>query len=217
MDMRKLAEDDPLIRNVEKDAGGDELSPMDPPDAYAPPATEAVPYEKLHPFLKRLVDDHRRIVERLDALDATIAQVETSGLSPEAGAAITGFFAFADAELAAHHRREERRLFPLLHERLIAAGEHSASEQKRTGVDVMEDDHLNALKQAAVAVAFIGLSTRLPDQKSGLVALASGVRQCKALSEALRLHIFREENIIFGQAQKHLSGAELDRITIEQG
>ncbi|MBI3202941.1 MAG: hemerythrin domain-containing protein [Myxococcales bacterium] len=217
MDMRKLAEDDPLIRNVEKDPGGEELSPMDPPDAFEPPAKEAVPYEQLHPFLKRLVDDHRRIVERLDALDATVAKVEAGGLSAEAAAALTEVFAFIEAELAVHHRREERRLFPLLRERLIAVGEHSASEAKRTGVDVMEDDHLTAVKQAAVAIGFVGLSSRLPDRKSGLIALASGVRQCKALSEALRLHIFREENIIFGQAQKHLSRPELDQLAVEQG
>lgn len=217
MDMRKLAETDPLHRNAEKDAGGEGLSPMDPPDAFAPPATVAVAYDDLHPFLKRLVDDHRNIAAQLAVLEAALAEIEKGGMNPDAAAVLTKFFAFMDAEIAPHHRREERRLFPLLRERLIASGEHGGSADKRTGVDVLEEDHVKDIQHTAVACAFIGLSKRLPDPDSGKVALAWGVRQCRTLIEHLRLHIFREENIIFGLAQQHLSGAELDRIAIEQG
>ena len=217
MDMRKLAETDPLHRNVDKDAGGDELSPMEPPDAYAPPATVALDYDALHPFLKRVVDDHRNIGEQLGMLETALAEIEKTGMSPEAGAVLTKFFAFMDAEITPHHRREERKLFPLLRERLIASGEHAGSADKRTGVDVLEDDHVKDIQHTAAACAFIGLFKRLPDPDSGKVALAWGVRQCRVLVEHLRLHIFREENIIFGLAQQHLSRAELDRIAIEQG
>lgn len=215
MDKRQLAKDDPITRNVEKDAAGEEMSPMDPPEAYAPPAKEVVPYDELHPFLRGLVDDHRRLIARLDALDPVLKHVKSSGLDAASRAALTEAFAFFEAELGLHHRREERRLFPLLHERLIRAGEHSVTAQKRTGVDVMEDDHLRASRLSAVAAAFVGLASALPEPRSSGIALASGLRQLEALVELLRLHVFREENILFGLAQKHLTAAELDAVLAE--
>jgi len=53
-DFKKLQESDPLKRIVEKQSEQEEFSPMDPPDAYAPPAGEAIPYEKLPSFLQKI-------------------------------------------------------------------------------------------------------------------------------------------------------------------
>lgn len=212
MDMRKLAKDDPLHRNAEKDPGGGDMSPMEPPEAYEPPAKETVPYEDLHPFLKRLVDDHRRIVELFTALEAMLQQIDAAGTITDQGPALASAFASLERELAAHHRLEERRLFPLLHERLIAAGEHSSAQNKRTGVDVLEDDHVQAMQQVAAASAVMVVSTRLPERRSARVALSVGIREGKELIEHLRLHLFREDNIVFGLAQKYLTTAELDAI-----
>lgn len=49
-DFKKLRETDPLKRVVEKQTEQEKFSPMNPPDAYSPPAGEAVPYEKLPPL-----------------------------------------------------------------------------------------------------------------------------------------------------------------------
>ena len=47
--------DDPIRRNVEKNISDECLSPMDPPDAYAPPGKVDVDPERIHPFLKELM------------------------------------------------------------------------------------------------------------------------------------------------------------------
>ena len=54
--------EDPLKRVVEKQTDQEELSPMDPPEAYEPPNLEAVPYEEMHPFLQKLRDEHKSIL-----------------------------------------------------------------------------------------------------------------------------------------------------------
>ena len=59
IDLKKLKEEDPLTRMVEKESGSDEYSPMDPPDAYSPPTIDAIPYQELHPFLQKFMDEHK--------------------------------------------------------------------------------------------------------------------------------------------------------------
>ena len=44
------------------------LSPMDPPDAYAPPNIEPVPAEALHPFLRKFRDEHVPFMQRTERL-----------------------------------------------------------------------------------------------------------------------------------------------------
>ncbi len=54
IDLKKLKDEDPIRRMVEKESGLDELSPMDPPDAFKPPTVDALPYEELSPFLQKM-------------------------------------------------------------------------------------------------------------------------------------------------------------------
>lgn len=210
MDMNKLGKRDPIDRNAEKGADTEGTSPMDPPDAYEPPSSESVPYKQLHPFLQSLFDEHEVLTVQLATLEDTLQQIQTTGLTPEMGHTLRGFFEYFDVEFARHNRKEERQLFPLLRQRLIEHGEHSPGAERTTGVDILEEDHVKAIKQAAVACSFIGLAVRLPDERSGMMTLASGVEQGKDLIEHVRLHMFREENIIFGLAHKYITSAELD-------
>ena len=68
------------------------------------------------------------------------------------------------------------------------------------------------MHHAIVAAALAGVSTRLPDERSRQMALGVGIAEATALVDLMRLHVFREENIVFGLAQKHLSTLELDDI-----
>ena len=213
MDVHILNRIDPLRKQAERgvdSAAG--LSPMDPPDAYAPPNVEPVPAAELHPFLRKFRDEHAPFLEELKAFEAAILSIQKAGYTREADAKLRHFFHFFDHEFSPHHRREEATLFPLLHQRLIASGEHGKGENPTTATDLMQDEHAQALQLAAVVVNFLGLVFRLPDEKSGMIVLDAALEQGKNLVELLRLHVFREDNVVFSLAHRLISTAEFDEM-----
>ena len=201
---------DPLKRNVEKDAGAPEYSPMDPPDAFAPPNSEAIPYKDMHPFLQSLMDDHKMVIEEMKKLEEAFNRIREEGVSKSLFEKIADFFRYFDDTVLVHNRREEKDLFRALMPRLLENGEHSTGDTLITSVDMMEDDHVKSLQHATLCFNFLGMATRLPDADSRLVMLDTALEQGKALIELMRLHIFREENITFPQAMKYFSTAELN-------
>lgn len=66
-DFKQLQESDPLKRMVERQIEQVEYSPMAIPEAYAPLAGAAIPYEMMPPFLQKLKDDHNMGLKELDA------------------------------------------------------------------------------------------------------------------------------------------------------
>lgn len=216
MDMQALNQIDPLKKQPEHGVGGVDLSPMDPPEAYAPPAMDRVLPEDMHPFLKRFSDEHVLFMEELKRFEAAILSVQKTGYTKELDTELRHFFHFFDLDFAPHSRREEVFLFPLLNRRLIATGEHSPLESSetlpKTAIDIMEDDHFKAIQLAAVVLNFMGLAFRLPDERSKLLVLDAALEQGKELVELLRLHIFREDNLVFSSAHRLISHAEFDHI-----
>ncbi len=213
MEVHKLHRIDPLSKQAESGLDvGHGLSPMDPPDAYAPSGIEPVPAEALHPFLRKFRNEHVPFMEELNAFEAAILSIQKSGYTKESDAKLRQFFKYLDQEFIPHSRREEAVLFPLLRERLIASGEHGSGSGPATATEVMEHEHAKALQLAAVVVNFLGLVFRLPDQRSGMIVLDAALEQGKNLVELLRLHVFREDNVVFALAHRLISTAELDRM-----
>ena len=215
VDMRKLNRVDPLRKQPDKgldDGDGEGLSPMDPPDAYAPPSVAPVSPAEMHPFLRKFRDEHVPFMEELNAFEETILSIQKTGFTKESDAKLRRFFHFFDHVFVPHSRREEVALFPLLHERLIADGEHSKGEVPTTAIDLMEDEHAKAMQLAAVVLNFLGLAFRLPDERSRLIVLDAALEQGKNLVELLRLHIFREDNMVFALAHRLISRAEFDQM-----
>ena len=188
------------------------LSPMDPPDVYAPPAMEPVAVEDMHPFLRALVAEHQPFLEEVAAFEETILSVQQHGYSRETDARLRHFLNFLDEEFIAHNRREEAELFPLLKKRLLAAGEHGTGADPQTPVDLMQDEHIKAVQLAAVILNFLGLAFRLPDQNTRLTVLDAALEQGKFLVELLRLHVFREDNLIFPMAHRLITAAEFEQM-----
>ena len=185
---------------------------MDPPEAYAPPSLDRVSAEELHPFLRRLTEDHVRLSKELDAIEEVIQTVKLGGFTRAADRALMGFLQVLDRDFIPHSRQEESALFPLLSERLIADGEHSKGATVLTAVDVMMNEHLKIVQLAAVVLNLVRLALVLPDEKSALVVINAAVREAANLVEVLRLHMFREDNILFASANRLVSSAELDRM-----
>lgn len=213
MEIHRLNRIDPLRKQAESGLIADQgLSPMDPPDAYAPPSIEPVPVEALHPFLRRFREEHVPFLEELNAFEAAIVSIQKSAYTKESDARLRHFFHYLDQEFTTHSRREEATLFPLLRERLIASGEHGTGGVPVTATDVMEDEHAKAMQLAAVVVNFLGLVFRLPDERSAMIVLDAALEQGKNLVELLRLHVFREDNVVWALAHRLISGTEFDEM-----
>ncbi len=205
------SKDDRVIKQPGKDVSG-ELSPMDPPDSYFPPAQESVPYEEMHPFLQELMEEHKRLSEELGKLEETLILIRERGVEKETNARLRNFFEFFDDHVISHHKKEERLLFPVLEKKFIEKGEHSKGPQLTTPVDVMEDDHIKGVQLAATVFNLFALSGRLPDHNSRLIVLDLAIEQGMSLVEMLRLHIFREDSVIFPVANKHIDIENLDNM-----
>lgn len=211
LDLQHLKSEDPLRRNAQKDDSGEEFSPMDPPDAYTPPNLAPVAFDELHPFLQQLMREHLDCLAQLDAFEKALLDIQTNGISREADKTLRDFFDFFDNNIVRHNQKEEKRLFPILHRRLLESGEHGQGVEPLTAVNVLEDDHAKALQMAAVAFNFFALSVRLPDPASRAIVLDAALEQGKELVETLKLHIFREDNIAFAQAHRLIDAATLDQ------
>jgi hemerythrin-like domain-containing protein len=194
----------------------EDVTPIDAPDAYSPPALEEIDEENLYPYLKELVKEHHTFVTELNIFEATLKKIQHEGITKEVNPMLGRFFEFFSKEVIPHNRREERGLFPILASRLIEVGEHSKgaeegeNSQPTTAITVMEEEHLKGIQIAAVAFNLFGLASRLPDPDSRLLVLDAAVEQGKALVELYRLHIFREDKILFPLAQKHLTDSEME-------
>lgn len=213
----KLNRVDRLTRQPEIEKGLDEgLSPMDPPAAYAPPSMAPVSPEEMHPYLRQHVDEHAPFLEEVNAFEATLIAIRKTGYTREADSQLRAFFNFFDEEFIPHNRREEATIFPLLRKRLIATGEHGAGDDPATAVDVMEDEHTKGAQLAAVILNFLGLAFRFPDEKSRLIVLDAALEQGQLLVELVRLHIFREDNLVFPLAHQLITLAEFDGMQTEK-
>lgn len=208
---KKLKEEDPIIRNAEK-GEIEELSPMDPPDAYDESRSIGLNYEDLHKNLKDLCDEHREAIEKCDAFEKALIEFKESGffISREINNAFNAFFVAFDEEILPHNRKEEKGLFPILHQRMLETGEHSEGENPHTPVDLMEDDHVKMVQLATLSFNFLGLAMRLKDQEDIAMTFDIAYNNGKELAELLRLHIYREDNTLFPIAQKLLTEEELN-------
>lgn len=212
MNLLHVNQVDPLKKQAEHGVEGVTISPMDPPEAYAPPAMNQVPPGEMHPFLRTLSDEHVAFMEELKIFDEAILSVQKNGFTKDVDQKLRHFFHVFDSDFIPHDRREERTLFPLLHERLIADGEHSTGKVPTTAIDIMEDDHVKIVQLTAVVLNFLGLAFRLPDERSRLIVLDAALEQGKTLVELMRLHIFREDNVVFPSAHRLISRAEFDEM-----
>ena len=188
------------------------LSPMDPPDAYAPPSITPVAVEDMHPFLQQLIAEHLPFLGEVDAFENAILGIQKTGYTKVADAQLRHFLNFLDEEFIAHNRHEEANLFPLLRKRLLAAGEHGSGDDPQTPVDLMQDEHIKAIQLAAVILNFLGLAFRFPDQNTRLIVLDAALEQAKFLVELLRLHVFREDQVVFPLAHQLITSAEFEQM-----
>lgn len=218
---RRLKKEDPVKKQDEKpeDSRQNELSPMDPPEAYDPPGKVDKPENDNYPeVIKILMEEHQHCLTEIQKFEDALINFHQNHwqMDTDTNKTISGFFEFLDKEILSHNEKEEKVLFPLLNKRLKENGEHSqqadANGKIRTPIDVMEDEHIQFAQLSTLILNFLGVSSRLPDQKSGNIVCQLAYDQGRELIELLRLHIYREDEILFPLAVKHISREEFDNM-----
>lgn len=207
----QIRKNDPIRRNVEKDLEAEENSPMDPPEAYD---KRVVGIDVEREGLLRLMKEHEVAIKQIDAFEQALGAFKEGHyrFTRELNNTFADFFEFFDSNLMPHNRREEKALFPLLHQRLIEDGEAGNGPKPKTAIDIMEDDHIKFIQLGTLSFNLLGLGTRVPDETSGMVVMDAAFDSGRELCELLRLHIFREDNTLFPLAQKLLTEQDWNQI-----
>ncbi len=213
---KKLKEEDPILRNADKDQNLEEFSAMDPPDAYSKQHTIGSSYELYHPFIKELMDEHKELNEKIESFDKALSGFKESGyqFTKEIIDSFNEFFTFFDNHIQPHNEKEEKHFFRILHERLLESGEHSPDEENpNSAVQLMEDDHNKFIQLATLSFNMLGLATRLPDLNSRGITFDLAYNNGRELVELLKLHIYREDEILFPLAHELLKDEDYHQLT----
>ena len=193
------------------DDGG--ASPFAPPEAYNPPQVdEQIPYEEMHPLLQHFLDEHRDYDAILNRFEATIAMIEGGKVDREIDERLTEFYTYFDEGVREHNIMEEKTIFPKISEIMNETGDHSKSGDYFNAIDVLEDEHAKALQLSSVTFTLFALFSRIHDERSRIIILDVALTQAKELIELLRVHIYREDTIIFNYAQTKLSVEFMDEM-----
>ena len=202
------------MRNAEKGLDLEEHSPMDPPDAYDGSVVDGIGYDQMHRLLQHYMDEHRTVTGKLDQFEKALAAFKENHyrMDAEINKVFGEFFNYFDHHILDHNQREEKQLFPLLHERLLASEEHGEGLNPRTAVDMMEDDHVKFIQLGSLAFNMLGLAARLQDERSRMFVYDTAYNNGRELIEMLRLHIYREDHILFPLAHQLITREEFEKL-----
>tara|TARA_R110000744_G_scaffold312360_1_gene419677 strand:+ start:460 stop:1203 length:744 start_codon:yes stop_codon:yes gene_type:complete len=216
-DLKELQKIDPVKKQSEKGLDDQEDSPMDPPNAYEEPGKVTIQEANMANAIITFMDEHRELLKVVEEFEKGIVAYKTNGynLTKEINGSFSKFFKCFDEDLLPHNRKEEKVLFPILHNKLILAGEHSKGVKQVTAIDVMEDDHVKFIQLGALAFNLLGLATRMADERSRIFVLDTAYETSRELVELIKLHIYREDETLFPLALKYISKEEFEVIREE--
>ncbi len=201
---------EPIDENMNLDNG---VSPYSPPDTYNPPkADDDVPYEKHHPFIQNLIDEHKVVSDKLTEFEETLAMMKDGKVDRKIDKRLQAFFEYFDDELRTHNLNEEKVFFPILSKMMDKDGNHSNGLDKFNSIDILEDEHSKFLQMAAVTFNLFALFSRIPDVKSRIIVLDAAIEESRAFVELVRAHIFREETIVFSYAYRNFSDEDYTKL-----
>lgn len=205
---------EPLKRYVEHGVDAPPCSPMDPPEAKGDPSVEQIPLESLVPPLRELMEEHQEYERVLNVFEKSLMELKKNAwrFTPEISNGLKRFFQFQDERVIGHHRKEEKCVFPFLREKFLASGEHSPTGKPVTPVEVMEEDHLELGQSACLVFNLLGLAPRLEDEKSRNVLFDHAFNLGQEFVERMRLHIYKENTVIFPLSQQLIAEDEWDII-----
>lgn len=199
---------DPIVRDCKSGlVEGEVSSPMDPPNPYQLNQKLDVPYEDLAKPLQHLYDEHTAYLVILEAFEKALIEFRDRGwtMNESISKGFRDYFESVDTLTSKHNIKEERALFPILKERMIAAGECSPGLNPTTPTDVMEDEHMTVMQLSCLVFNLLGLGAKLPDPMSRNIIYQNAMEQGRDIVEIMRLHIFKENQVLIPMAHRLLS------------
>jgi len=164
-----------------------------------------IPYEDMHPFLQELIDKHRVYTKELNAFEDAITMIESGQVDRAVDEKLRQFFTYFDDQIVNHNQEGERYLF-------VRISKKMTEDEDFNVIDFLETDHAKSIQMAAVAFNMLALFSRVPDEQSRYIVLDVALKQAKELLELLRVHIYREDTMIFPYAQRNFTNEELTEI-----
>lgn len=210
-----MSTDDPIKRFVEKNTNIEEMSPMEPPEEFAPSTVEPVAYEDMHPLFQKLMDEHKVFIKVLNNFELALIEWKQNNwiFDNDINESFKELFSFLDNNTPEHNKKEEKILFPLLHKKLLETGEHSTGENPKTGVDIMEEEHIQVAQLGSLCLNFLGLGSRINDKSAREMTFEYAYNQGKDIVEIMRLHIYREDETLFPLAMQLISKEEFKSLS----
>lgn len=211
---RKMQEEDPIIRNIEKQNDSEELSAMDPPAAYDEKRKVGGNKNEMNSFLQELMKEHSEMRTEIKKFDDALKAFKENSfqINNELHKSFNNFFIYFDENILPHNQKEEKFFFRVLEQRMKENGEHGKTNKKYTAIELMEDDHVKFIQLTTLCFNFLGLGARLQDMQSRGLTLDIAYNSGRELVELLNLHAFREDETIFPMAQKLLTEDDFNYI-----
>jgi hemerythrin-like domain-containing protein len=144
-------------------------------------------------IFQRMREDHRKVLDRIQVLDAAASELTRGGSPDWPGAAARDVLAMLAVQFETHMAAEDEILYPALAEALPVAG---------PSVEPLMADH------SALRMMLADLEQELLEPASRARNEQIGV-QLRDLSDLLRIHIRKEEAIVFSVAERALSRQEM--------
>lgn len=168
--------------------------------------------EKIHPYIQQLMNEHQAAMQKIVQFEVVINEIREKGVDQDKAIIVNDFFQFFNNNLLVHNEREEKFLFPVLNQKILQNEGEELYREKPTAVELLQSDHVGAIQLGAVIFNLFGLAFRLPDPNSRLLTIDLATEQALELVDLLKLHIEREDNIVFPLAQKYIDEADLNKM-----
>ena len=116
--------------------------------------------------------------------------IESGKVDREVDEKLRQFFSYFDDQIVSYNQEGEKYLFARISKKMTADEDFDV-------IDFLETDHVKSIQMAAVAFNMLALFLRIPDEKSRFIILDIALNQAKELLELLKVHIYREDTMIF--------------------
>ncbi|WP_373028555.1 hemerythrin domain-containing protein [Sulfurovum sp.] len=166
---------------------------------------DEIPYEDMHPFLQELIDEHHVYTKELNAFEEAVAMIESGKVDREVDEKLRQFFSYFDDQIVSYDQEGEKYLFVSVSKKMI-------TDENFNVIEFLEADHVKSIQMAAITFNMLALFSRVPDKQSRFIVLDVALKQAKELIELLRVHIYREDTMIFPYAQRNFTHEELTEI-----
>ena len=211
--MKKDSNLDYIERQREHGLQQQGLSPMEPPTLDQIIALKKIPEKKCR-MIERFNKDHHELLVLIKDLEGKLESINrTKQINPQAARSIANFLEFMTNDFVDHNEEEERYLFPLLEPELLKHNESNTTfGETETPVALLEAEHVQLMQLTAILDTLAHLLTKIKDDESYQIVLNQFLIQAKTTLHILKLHIEKEDKVIFIMAYNYINQDELDRL-----